>query len=102
MKCKNCFKVIFSQIKCHLCNNLFCSNRCLDSHIFINHKSLNLQKNKIYEKPKIERINNNENIKPYSISSPYITEGYISNQFKYESIYDLKNFNILFFLFFFF
>ena len=95
MKCKNCFKVIFSQIKCHLCNNLFCSNRCLDSHIFINHKSSNLQKNKIYEKPKIERINNNENIKPYSIFSPYITEGYISNQFKYEPIYDLKNFKII-------
>ena len=92
MKCKNCFKVIFSQIKCHLCNNLFCSNPCLDSHIFINHKSSNLQKNKIYEKPKIERINNNDNIKAYSISSPYITDGFISNQIKYESIYDLKNF----------
>ena len=92
MKCKNCFKVIFSQIKCHLCNNLFCSNPCLDSHIFINHKSSNLQKSKIYEKPKIERINNNDNIKAYSISSPYITDGFISNQIKYESIYDLKNF----------
>ena len=92
MKCRNCFKVIFSQIKCNLCNNLFCSNSCLESHLFINHRSANLQKNKIYEKPKIERINNNENIIPYSIFSPYITEGYISNQIKYESIYDLNNF----------
>ena len=92
MKCRNCFKVIFSQIKCNSCNNLFCSNSCLDSHLFINHRSANLQKNKIYEKPKIERINNNENIIPYSIFSPYITEGYISNQIKYESIYDLNNF----------
>ena len=92
MKCRNCFKVLFSQIKCNSCNNLFCSNSCLDSHLFINHRSANLQKNKIYEKPKIERINNNENIIPYSIFSPYITEGYISNQIKYESIYDLNNF----------
>ena len=92
MKCRNCFKVIFSQIKCNSCNNLFCSNSCLDSHLFINHRSANLQKNKIYEKPKIERINNNENIIPYSIFSPYITDGYISNQIKYESIYDLNNF----------
>ena len=92
MKCRNCFKVIFSQIKCNSCNNLFCSNSCLDSHLFINHRSANLQKNKIYEKPKIERINNNENIIPYSIFSPYITEGYISNQIKYETIYDLNNF----------
>ena len=92
MKCRNCFKVIFSQIKCNSCNNLFCSNSCLDSHLFINHRSANLQKNKIYEKPKIERINNNENIIPYSIFSPCITEGYISNQIKYESIYDLNNF----------
>ena len=92
MKCRNCFKVIFSQIKCNSCNNLFCSNSCLDSHLFINHRSANLQKNKIYEKPKIERINNNENIIPYSICSPYITDGFISNQIKYESIYDLNNF----------
>ena len=92
MKCRNCFKVIFSQIKCNSCNNLFCSNSCLDSHLFINHRSANMQKNKIYEKPKIERINNNENIIPYSIFSPYITEGYISNQIKYETIYDLNNF----------
>ena len=92
MKCRNCFKVIFSQIKCNSCNNLFCSNSCLDSHLFINHRSANLQKNKIYEKPKIERINNNENIIPYSIFSPYITDGFISNQIKYESIYDLNNF----------
>ena len=92
MKCRNCFKVIFSQIKCNSCNNLFCSNSCLDSHLFINHRSANLQKNKIYEKPKIERINNNENIIPYSICSPYMTDGFISNQIKYESIYDLNNF----------
>ena len=92
MKCRNCFKVIFSQIKCNSCNNLFCSNSCLDSHLFINHRSANLQKNKIYEKPKIERINNNENIIPYSICSPYITDGFISNQIKYETIYDLNNF----------
>ena len=92
MKCRNCFKVIFSQIKCNSCNNLFCSNSCLDSHLFINHRSANLQKNKIYEKPKIERINNNENLIPYSICSPYITDGFISNQIKYESIYDLNNF----------
>ena len=92
MKCRNCFKVIFSQIKCNSCNNLFCSNSCLDSHLFINHRSANLQKNKIYEKPKIERINNNENLIPYSICSPYITDGFISNQIKYETIYDLNNF----------
>ena len=92
MKCRNCFKVIFSQIKCNSCNNLFCSNSCLDSHLFINHRSANLQKNKIYEKPKIERINNNENIIPYSICSPYMTDGFISNQIKYETIYDLNNF----------
>jgi len=92
MKCKICSKILISQIKCHLCNNFFCSNYCLESHFHLYHKSLNLSKNRIYEKPKIEREKNNNNLIPYSISSPYITNGYISNQINYEEIYDLKNF----------
>ena len=92
MKCKICSKILISQIKCHLCNNFFCSNYCLESHFHLYHKSLNLSKNRIYEKPKIEREKNNNNLILYSISSPYITNGYISNQINYEEIYDLKNF----------
>ena len=54
MKCQICSKLMFSRIKCNICNNIFCSSCCLETHIFIEHKSL--VKNKIYEKPKIERI----------------------------------------------
>ena len=92
MKCKICSKIIFSQINCYLCHNLFCSNFCLGAHFQFFHKSMGLSKNRIYEKPKIEREKNNFKIIPYSISSPYITNGYISNQINYEEIYDLKNF----------
>ena len=90
MKCQICSKLMFSRIKCNICNNIFCSSCCLETHIFIEHKSL--VKNKIYEKPKIERIINGKNSNSYSLLSPYITDGYISDEIKYESIYNLNNF----------
>ena len=92
MKCQICSKIMFSRINCYICNNIFCSNSCLEFHIFSNHKSLIHSKYKIYEKPKFDRTNNGNIQNPYSISSPYITNGYILNEIKYESIYDLKNF----------
>ena len=92
MECKLCSKKTFSQIKCHICNNILCSNSCLDSHFLFNHKSIIYSNNKIYEKPKIDRIINNDTIKPYSIISPYITDGFILNTIRYETIYKLNNF----------
>ena len=82
-------------IKCKICDNIFCSNYCLESHITLNHKSINSSVNQIYEKPKIERINNNnimdDLIKPCSINSPYITNGLILTQVKYDSKYNEFN-----------
>ena len=96
MECKICSKILFSMIKCKICDNIFCSNYCLESHITLNHKSINSSVNQIYEKPKIERINNNnimdDLIKPCSINSPYITNGLILTQVKYDSKYNLQNF----------
>ena len=39
MECKICSKILFSMIKCKICDNIFCSNYCLESHINLNHKS---------------------------------------------------------------
>ena len=65
---------------------------CLESHTYSNHQSLIYSKNQIYEKPKLERIINGNILKPYLVYSPYITNGYILNEIKYESKYNLKNF----------
>ena len=92
MKCQICSKIMFSRIKCDICNNIFCSTSCLESHIFSNHQSLIFSKNQIYEKPKLDKIINGNILKPYSMYSPYITNGYILNEIKYESKYNLKNF----------
>ena len=92
MKCQICSKIMFSRIKCDICNNIFCSTSCLESHIYSNHQSLVYSKFQIYEKPKLDRIINGNIQKPYSIYSPYITNGYILNEIKYESKYNLKNF----------
>ena len=93
MKCSICSKLIFSQINCIFCNTIFCSNSCKEFHIrSIHSKYFLTPKIKIYEKPKIERIEKNNLAQSFSLVSPYITKGYISNKIKYEPIYDLKNF----------
>ena len=92
MECKLCCKITISQIKCHICNNTFCSNSCLDSHFLLNHKSLIYPNNKIYEKPKIDRMSQGNIMTSYSISSPYITNGFILNEIIYDIKYNLKNF----------
>ena len=92
MKCNVCSKIMFSRINCNKCNKFFCSNSCLETHIFSNHKSLIHSKYKVYEKPKLDKIINGNIVKLFSVSSPYITNGYILNEIRYESIYNLNNF----------
>ena len=92
MECLNCINTTLSDINCPFCSKSFCSFSCLETHMICYHQSTHNLKNNIYEKPKISRIHNNKLPKASSISSPYITYGFIARNLIYEKKYDLDNF----------
>ena len=88
MKCFGCSKHIISAKNCPLCDNLFCSDSCIDAHRITYHR---------INKPFMNNnnLNYNEQIiipKTKEIYSKYITKGEIFNTIQYNQIYNLNNF----------
>ena len=85
MKCFGCSKHINSQKNCSLCENLFCSDSCIEAHKITYHR---INKSLI--------VNSNfmqSNIPPTpEINSKYITKGEIFQKIEYNEIYNLNNF----------
>ena len=85
MKCFGCSKYIVSKNYCSLCNNLFCSDSCIEEHKITYHrisKAFNYNPN--LAQPTIPSNT--------LINSKYITEGEISHRIEYNKIYNLNNF----------
>ena len=85
MKCFGCSKYIVSKNYCSLCDNLFCSDSCIEDHKITYHrisKAFNYNPN--LAQPTIPSNT--------LINSKYITEGEISHRIEYNKIYNLNNF----------
>ena len=85
MKCFGCSKYIISKNYCSLCDNLFCSDSCIEAHKITYHRISKLYKN---------NPNSNQPTIPQTpqINSKYITEGKIFQKIEYNKIYNLNNF----------
>ena len=97
MKCSKCLNNISKEIKCLLCEEYFCSKKCMEMHIISSHKEekiVNEKKinNNLNNKKKsnlhIEKKNEREKI----IHSPYIIQGILSIKRTYDEKYNLNNF----------
>ena len=85
MNCFSCSKNTKKEIKCDKCDNKFCSDSCLAFHYIFYHEEEN-NKNSDF------KYNNDINNNNINNNSPLITKGYFLKEIKYESIYDIKNF----------
>ena len=85
MKCFGCSKYIVSKKYCSLCENLFCSDSCVEAHKIAYHR---------INKSLIKNANLNQPIlvQTPQINSKYITEGEILQKIEYNKIYNLNNF----------
>ena len=85
MKCFGCSKHINSQKNCSLCENIFCSDSCIEAHKITYHR---------INKSLIINLNfTQSNIPPTpEINSKYITKGEIFQKIEYNEIYNLNNF----------
>jgi serine/threonine protein kinase len=93
MNCFSCSKKITNKIKCDKCNNKFCSDSCLAFHYIFYHNEENINEELINnDNNNLNEDFNNDNFNNNNIS-PYITKAYFLKEIKYESIYDIKNFN---------
>ena len=86
MNCFSCSKNIKKEIKCDKCDNKLCSDSCLAFHYIFYHQEEKNQNSDNNINNGITDINNNNE------NSPYITKGYFLKEIKYESIYNIKNF----------
>ena len=86
MNCFSCSKIIKKEIKCDKCESKLCSDSCLAFHYIFYHQEENNKNSDNNINNEITDININNN------NSPYITKGYFLKEIKYESIYDIKNF----------
>ena len=85
MKCFGCSKYIVSKKYCSLCENLFCSDSCVEAHKITYHR---------INKSLVGSTNLNQPILVQTplINSKYITEGEIFQKIEYNKIYNLNNF----------
>ena len=95
MKCLNCKKNIEHKIPCIFCKSIFCSHKCLRSHIILSHHNNNLLINAH------SRTNSNSNNKytkqnkeknDIIVQSPYLIEGIYYKQRNFDEKYKLENF----------
>ena len=99
MKCLNCKKNIEHKIPCIFCKSIFCSHKCLRSHIILSHHNNNLLINAH------SRTNSNSNNKytkqnkeknDIIVQSPYLIEGIYYKQRNFDEKYKLENFLAVF------
>ena len=87
MNCYSCSKNIKKEINCDKCNKKFCSDSCLAFHFIFYH-------NEEHNHNEDNDFNNSNNniIFIKDKKSPYITNGIFLKEIKYESMYNIKNF----------
>ena len=100
MKCSKCHNNISEKVNCLLCEEYFCSNECMKSHIILAHNKKNILNDsnnnntldKNTNKNKINLQNKKENEMDINIHSPYLIPGILNVRRKYDEKYNLDNF----------
>ena len=97
MKCSKCLNNISEEIKCLLCEEYFCSKKCMEMHITSSHnkeKKLNEKKinNNLNNKKKSNSHIEKKTEKEKTIHSPYIIQGILNIKRTYDEKYNLNNF----------
>jgi len=97
MKCSKCLNNISEKVKCLLCEEYFCSKKCMELHIISSHnkeKMMNDKKinNNLNNKKKSNSHIGKENDREKNINSPYIIQGILNIKRTYDEKYNLNNF----------
>ena len=97
MKCSKCFNIISEKVKCLLCEEYFCSKKCMELHIISSHnkeKTINDKKidNNLNNKKKSNSNIEKEFEREKNINSPYIIQGILNIKRTYDEKYNLNNF----------
>ena len=97
MKCSKCLNNILEKVKCLLCEEYFCSKKCMELHIISSHskeKMINDKKinNNLNSKKKSNSHIGKESEREKSINSPYIIQGILNVRRTYDEKYNLNNF----------
>ena len=93
MKCLNCSKNIEHEMPCIFCKNIFCSYKCLRSHIISSHNNNLLIKAPLSTNKNYQReVNKSTKDKTDTILSPYLILGIFYKQRNYDEKYNLENF----------
>ena len=99
MKCLICNNMTTKKIKCLLCNEVFCSYNCMESHIILAHNNKIIQNiidiknnlnNNINNNIQTEKENKEE--RETKIKSPYLIPGILNIRRTYDEKYNLDNF----------
>ena len=97
MRCSKCLNNILEKVKCLLCEEYFCSKKCMELHIISSHskeKMINDKKinNNLNSKKKSNSHIGKESEREKSINSPYIIQGILNVRRTYDEKYNLNNF----------
>ena len=99
MKCLICNNMTTKKIKCLLCNEVFCSYNCMESHIILAHNNKIIQNIIDIKKNLNNNINNNiqtekenKEERETKIKSPYLIPGILNIRRTYDEKYNLDNF----------
>ena len=93
MKCLNCPKNIEHEMPCIFCKNIFCSYKCLRSHIILSHnKHLLINTSNLISKNSQKKSKKLIKEKNELILSPYLIQGIYYKQRNYDEKYNLENF----------
>ena len=93
MKCLKCQNNIEHEMPCIFCKNIFCSYKCLRSHMIFTHNN-----NLLIKTPRIiNKSYQNTNRKPTKtknilVQSPYLIQGIYYKKRNYDEKYNLENF----------
>jgi len=98
MKCLNCQKTIEHEMPCIFCKNIFCSYKCLRSHIIYTHNNnLLINTSNLTSKNSQKKITKSSFENNNIIKSPYLIEGIYYKQRNYDEKYNLDNFMPVFY-----
>ena len=95
MKCLNCPKNIEHEMPCIFCKNIFCSYKCLRSHIIFTHNNnLLINTSNLTSKNSQSKNKSKTPIQVQNdiIFSPYLIQGIYYKQRNYDEKYNLENF----------
>ena len=93
MKCLKCQNNIEHEMPCIFCKNIFCSYKCLRSHmIFAHNNNLLIKTPRIINKSYQNTNNKQSKNKTVLVQSPYLIQGIYYRKRNYDEKYNLENF----------